>query len=149
MVIDLHNMNRNDAIRFFIEKYNDAVGSGYRDEIIVIHGYGSSGKGGIIKKEFRDFLKKHKEYMDFMVDVNPGTTLVIPMKKVNQLQDLISTEVMDYCRAAPRSMDKIKGNFFKKYTNAEINSCVKKLVKQGLIIRILKKNGDVYQTKGE
>lgn len=149
MTIDLHNMNRDEAIRFFIKKYNEAFKDGYRGEIVVIHGYGSSGKGGIIKKTLKEFLDSHTTYLDYMVDTNPGITLVIPLKRINELQEIISSEILEFCKNNPKTMDKIKGNFFKKYRNNEINACVKKLVKQGLLITTLKKNGEVYKTKGD
>lgn len=148
MVIDLHHMNRNEAIRFFIDKYNEAVRSG-RKEITVIHGYGSSGRGGVIKKELLNFFDLHSSYLSYTVDSNPGATLVFPTRIINELEDLISIEVLEFCNRSPKSMEKIKGNFFKKYTNQEINSCVKKLIKKGYLNATLKKNGEVYQTKGE
>jgi len=147
VVIDLHDMNRNEAIRFFIDKYNEAFKGGYRGEITVIHGYGSSGRGGVIKKELREFLEGHRGYLTYTIDTNPGATLVTPLKAINEMQDLISKEVLEFCRTSPKTMDKIKGNFFKKYKNTEINSCVKRLVKQGYLTTTLKKNGEVYQTK--
>ncbi|GLI57436.1 hypothetical protein PM10SUCC1_29500 [Propionigenium maris DSM 9537] len=147
MVIDLHEMNRNEAIRFFIDKYNEAFRGGYREEITVIHGYGSSGRGGVIKKELREFLDSHRGYLTYTVATNPGSTLVTPLKAINEMQDMISMEVLEFCRISPKTMDKIKGNFFKKYKNNEINACVKRLVKQGYLTVNLKKNGEVYQTK--
>lgn len=147
MVIDLHEMNRNEAIRFFIDKYNEAFKGGYREEITVIHGYGSSGRGGVIKKELREFLDTHRGYLTYTVDTNPGATLITPLKAINEMQDVISGEVLEYCRNSPKTMEKIKGNFFKKYKNNEINACVKRLVKQGYLNATLKKNGEVYQTK--
>lgn len=147
MVIDLHEMNRNEAIRFFIDKYNEAFRGGYREEITVIHGYGSSGRGGVIKKELREFLDSHRGYLTYTVATNPGATLVTPLKAINEMQDMISMEVLEFCRISPKTMDKIKGNFFKKYKNNEINACVKRLVKQGYLTANLKKNGEVYQTK--
>lgn len=149
MVIDLHHMNRNEAIRFFISKYNEAVRSGSKSEIKVIHGYGSSGKGGVIKKELKSFFDSHRDYLSYETDANPGATIVKPIRIINELTDLISKEILDFCRTSPKTMDKIKGNFFKKYTNQEINSCVKRLVKKGLLEATLKKNGEVYQSKGE
>lgn len=149
MTIDLHNMNRDEALRFFIQKYNEAFKAGYRDEIIVIHGYGSSGKGGIIKKTFKEFLDAHKTSVSYRVDVNPGATLVTPLGRINDLQDLMTTEILEFCSKTPKTLDKIKGNFFKKYRNNEINTCVKRLIRQGLLTVTLKKNGEVYKTKGE
>ncbi len=147
MVIDLHEMNRNEAIRFFIDKYNEAFKGGYRGEITVIHGYGSSGRGGVIKKELKEFLDSHRGYLTYTVDTNPGAPLVTPLKAINEMQDMISMEILEFCRNTPKTREKIKGNFFKKYKNNEINACIKRLVKQGYITAILKKNGEVYRTK--
>lgn len=147
MDIDLHHMNRNEAIRFFVSKYNEIFKDGYRGSINVIHGYGSSGKGGVIKKTFKEFLNTHKKYLSYTVDVNPGVTIVTPIKSIPLLIDEISIEILNYCSSAPRSMDKIKGSFFKKYSNQEITSSVKRLVKQDKLEVILKKKGDTYKTK--
>lgn len=148
VVIDLHHMNRNEAIRFFIDRYNEAVKTG-RKEITVVHGYGSSGKGGVIKKEIKTFFDLHSSYLSYKTDLNPGATLVFPIKIINELEDLISIDILDFCKSSPKTIEKIKGNFFKKYTNQEINSCVKKLIKKNYLTVTLKKNSEVYQTKGE
>ncbi|WP_319371478.1 Smr/MutS family protein [uncultured Ilyobacter sp.] len=147
MVIDLHNMTCNDAIRFFIGKYNELFKSGYRGSIEVIHGYGSQGEGGVIKKRLRQFLLENKKYLKFSFDVNPGVTFVTPIRAIPQITIEISKDILEFCKESPKSMDKIVGNLFKKYTHKEIFSAVKALVKKGTLDSFFKKNHQVYLTK--
>lgn len=147
MIIDLHNMTCDDAIRFFIKRYNEAFKSGYRGKIEVIHGYGSGGKGGIIKKKLRAFLLENKNSLNFSIDTNPGVTFITPLKSIPNMKNAISRDILDFCKNSPKSMDKIKGNFFKTYTNKEIVSAVNSLSKTGELETLLKKNYKVYLTK--
>lgn len=147
MIIDLHNMTCDDAIRFFIKKYNEVFKNGYRGKIEVIHGYGSGGKGGVIKKRLRTFLTENKNSLNFVIDANPGVTFVTPLKSIPDMKNAISRDLLEFCKDSPKSMDKIKGNFFKKYTNKEIVSTVNSLSKKGELETFLKKNHKVYFTK--
>ncbi|MGL6063535.1 MAG: Smr/MutS family protein [Fusobacteriaceae bacterium] len=83
--IDLHQMNSDDALKIFIIKYNNFFKSGYRDEIKVIHGYGSGTllSTDIIRTKLRFFLKKHSSALNFRLDLNPGITYVKPIKVLN------------------------------------------------------------------
>jgi hypothetical protein len=139
-------MTCDDAIRFFIKKYNEVFKNGYRGKIEVIHGYGSGGKGGVIKKRLRTFLTENKNSLNFVIDANPGVTFVTPMKSIPDMKNAISRDLLEFCKDSPKSMDKIKGNFFKKYTNKEIVSTVNSLSKKGELETLLKKNHKVYFT---
>ena len=61
--IDLHFMCSETALKLFIEKYNNIYRSGYRGEIKIIHGYGSSSLNStdIIRQRIRSFLLRNKE----------------------------------------------------------------------------------------
>ena len=48
--IDLHERTVAEAIREFVRFYNACVRNGYRGRLEVIHGYGSSGSGGVIRE---------------------------------------------------------------------------------------------------
>lgn len=146
MEIDLHDLSVNEAIRVFIGKYNRTFKKGYKGPISIIHGYGSSGKGGKIKLSLKKFLEEHKNYLKLEYTLNPGITKVYPMKLIPVISDLLSKEVLKYCSSNPKSLSKIESEFFKKYTAKEIKTCVKSLVKKGLLEEILKKNV-VYLTK--
>jgi dsDNA-specific endonuclease/ATPase MutS2 len=80
--IDLHNCTVAEAIREFARVYNACVRSGYRGRLEVIHGYGSSGTGGVIREELRKYLKAHAEvFGEFLAGEslrNPGVTILYP-----------------------------------------------------------------------
>ncbi|MGL5122892.1 MAG: Smr/MutS family protein [Fusobacteriaceae bacterium] len=80
--IDLHHMNSDDALKIFIIKYNNFFKSGYRDEIRIIHGYGSGTllSTDIIRTKLRIFLKKNSSKLNFRLDLNPGVTYVKPLQ---------------------------------------------------------------------
>jgi dsDNA-specific endonuclease/ATPase MutS2 len=80
--IDLHERTVAEAIREFVRFYNACVRSGYRGRLEVIHGYGKSGSGGVIREELRKFLKAHEEiFGEFLAGEslrNPGVTILYP-----------------------------------------------------------------------
>jgi dsDNA-specific endonuclease/ATPase MutS2 len=80
MEIDLHDKTTDEAITFFIEKYNKAIKNNYKFSIYVIHGYGSSGKGGKIKKVFHNYLKENSQYLEYEFNSNPGVVIVYPKR---------------------------------------------------------------------
>ncbi|MGA3011162.1 MAG: Smr/MutS family protein [Terracidiphilus sp.] len=80
--IDLHARTVAEAIGEFVRFYNTCVKSGYRGRLEVIHGYGSSGSGGAIREELRNYLKAHAEtFGAFLAGEslrNPGVTVLFP-----------------------------------------------------------------------
>jgi hypothetical protein len=80
--IDLHERTVAEAIREFVRFYNSCVRSGYRGRLEVIHGYGKSGSGGVIREELRKYLKAHEEiFGEFLPGEslrNPGVTILYP-----------------------------------------------------------------------
>ena len=80
--VNLHSLTVAEAIREFVRFYNACVRSGYRGRLEVIHGYGSSGSGGVIREELRRYLKAHEEvFGEFLAGEslrNPGVTILYP-----------------------------------------------------------------------
>jgi dsDNA-specific endonuclease/ATPase MutS2 len=80
--IDLHNFTVAEALREFVRYYNNCVRSGYSGRLEVIHGYGSTGGGGVIREELRKYLKAHAgTFGEFLAGEslrNPGVTIVYP-----------------------------------------------------------------------
>jgi dsDNA-specific endonuclease/ATPase MutS2 len=78
--IDLHSFTVAEALREFVRFYNACVRSGYRGRIEIIHGYGSSGAGGVIREELRKYLAAHDEiFSQFLPGEslrNPGVTIL-------------------------------------------------------------------------
>jgi dsDNA-specific endonuclease/ATPase MutS2 len=84
--IDLHNFTVAEALREFVRFYNHCVRSGYRGRLEVIHGYGSTGGGGVIREELRKYLKAHAEtFGEFLAGEslrNPGVTILYPRESL-------------------------------------------------------------------
>ena len=83
--LDLHGKTWAEALEEFVDAYNRAVQPGGHAcrTLTVIHGYGASGNGGVLRTRFRKFFEKHESLMEFTpgekVSVtNPGYTLVTP-----------------------------------------------------------------------
>lgn len=144
MKIDLHHLTVNESLRIFIEKYN----KNYKSEkkIEVIHGYGSGGNGGKIKKAFHKFLTDNKEFLKFEVGLNPGLTYIYPKKKLPSYESALEKEMLNFCEV-PKSLSKIEGRFLKKYSINEIKSEIKKLIKTEKLTEILKNSVITYQHK--
>ena len=84
---DLHRLT-SDAIGRIVSTYNHHVLQGQRGKISFVHGYGSSGKGGLLGPKIRAFLDRHQvEYLrGEFVDGNPGHTILIPGNPIVQRQ---------------------------------------------------------------
>lgn len=84
--LDLHGMRVAEALRVFVQAYNQRVARGDGSPLRVIHGYGSSGGEGAIGRELRRFLERHADAATFMAgedfSINPGFTVVYPRKRL-------------------------------------------------------------------
>ena len=82
--IDLHGLTEQAAIRKLVQDYNAYVRGGGRDPIWVVHGYGSSGRGGVLQRAVRAYMAAHADRFDKVVEgdllANPGVTLVYPKR---------------------------------------------------------------------
>jgi len=114
--IDLHRLTWTEALPTFIEFYNDEVrkmgrGGGRLD---IVHGYGSTGPGGVLRTRLRAFFQRHEEHLEFMpgesVDGNQGHTVVIPMLSLPCTGDALEDLVWKYCELA-KGRSKIIGKF--------------------------------------
>jgi len=148
MEIDLHNKNVNEAINFFMTTYNEALSNGFKGEITVIHGYGSSGVGGKIKKRFKEFSEAYKNYFKVNYNANLGVTLVRPFKALPNSDFLFENDLLEFLSANPKSLSKIQNKFFKSHNPDEIKKTIKLLLKKGALIEIFKKE-IVYAIKGD
>lgn len=79
--IDLHGMNYEDALRIFIQKYNEILKKKEKREICVIHGYGSKrlDSSAVLRENLRNYLSKQKGKLKYRLDLNPGVTYVVPI----------------------------------------------------------------------
>lgn len=115
--LDMHGQTWVEALESFVEFYNGsvqrangkAVGS-----LDIVHGYGSTGEGGVLKSRLRGFLQRHGNCLEFQlgedVDGNQGHTIIMPQKMLPDTHELLAEKVWVYC-ASPKSISKITGKF--------------------------------------
>ena len=146
--LDLHGKTWAEALEEFVEAYNRAVQPGGHTcrTLTVIHGYGSSGSGGILRTRFRRFFENHRDQMDSTpgekVSVNPGYTLVTPRYPLPGADAALSELVRDYCEQ-PKSLNKIVGQF-RRYGTPRVQQAVRSLESRKRLRKATKGRGSVY-----
>jgi DNA-nicking Smr family endonuclease len=82
--IDLHGLRVAEALARLADACNRRLGSGDAGPIRVVHGYGSSGRGGDLRVAVREFLDRHAEQAEYVPGEkffnNPGVTIVYPKR---------------------------------------------------------------------
>jgi len=80
--IDLHGLTVAEALSRLASHCNARVRAGNFGPIRVVHGYGSSGRGGDLRAAIREFLSRHPGRLEFVPGEkyfnNPGVTVVYP-----------------------------------------------------------------------
>ena len=133
-ILDLHGLTWAEAEAAFIEFYNQTFRQAGKDSVglDVVHGYGSTGTGGVLLTRLRGFLGRYESCLDFQtgekVDGNPGHTIVVPLKPLPSLRDQLSQDIWDFCDR-PRSQSKIIGKF-RRHGETAVLSSIKTLEKQ-------------------
>ena len=133
-ILDLHGLTWAEAQASFIEFYNQTLRQAGKDAVRldIVHGYGSTGTGGVLLTRLRGFLGRNASCLDFQtgekVDGNPGHTIVVPLKPLPSLRDQLSQDIWDFCDR-PRSQSKIIGKFRRDGETAVLNT-IRTLEKQ-------------------
>ncbi|ADU66807.1 Smr/MutS family protein [Desulfurispirillum indicum] len=138
MSLDLHHLSPIAAIDLFVEHYNRAIGSGERHPMEIIHGYGSSGEGGVIRRHLHRLLAAHPEHLTFepAPGGNPGATIVLPRKPLPSTTSLLASEILEYCQN-PKTKEKIAGKF-RQHGDAKVIAAISSLQKEGALKMIQK-----------
>jgi len=80
--IDLHGLTVAEGIARLAAHCNARIRAGDSGPVRVVHGYGSSGRGGDLRAAIREFLTRHAGRVDFVPGEkffnNPGVTIVYP-----------------------------------------------------------------------
>ncbi|NSW52689.1 MAG: Smr/MutS family protein [Anaerolineae bacterium] len=138
--IDLHGMTVKEALDTFTAYYNAQLARNDRSEIEVVHGYGSSGEGGEIRKRLRRLLEGHPARVEFRAaerfSTNPGATYVKPILPLPTAADQLQSEILAYCENA-RTESKVIGKF-RRYGDKQVKDALQSLVKEGLLRRFPK-----------
>lgn len=138
--IDLHDLTVDEAIRKFTADYNAIIASGYRGRVEVIHGYGSSGEGGVIRRKLRAFLAAHADRFKHIVEGeshgNPGVTYVdakgrLPAASAHATP--VHAAILAFC-ATPKAENKILIKLIGRFGDPAIRAAIRDLVTSGALI---------------
>ena len=142
--IDLHGMTWRDSLEDFMRLYEDVIGetSVPGDTLItVVHGYGSTGEGGVLRTRLRNFLTRFEEYLEFtpgeQIDGNQGCTIVRPLRRLPDSTELLSEDVWSYCQT-PKTRSKIASRF-RRHGDPRVIEAIKSLERQGRLRRVHKR----------
>lgn len=148
--LDLHDRTVDEALRTFVEFYNRRFRSGSRESIRVIHGYGSSGEGGKIQRQFRKFIEGKVGHLTWTpgedCEGNPGVTIVHVRSILPDTQNQLEGDILGFCSIA-RTESKIAGQF-RKHTAKEIKDAIRSLVRSGMVKTALKNGHETYVNAG-
>ena len=143
-ILDLHGMAWLEALPAFIEFYNGAVARGDKARLEVVHGYGSTGEGGVLLKRIRGFLESHAESLEVHLDSNPGHTFVTPNIALPDTMDMLCEDILAYCDT-PRPQSKIIGKF-RRSGQPEVLQAIRRLESQRRLTATLKGALKVYES---
>lgn len=147
--LDLHGKTWAEALEEFVDAYNRAVQPGGHAcrTLRVIHGYGSTGNGGVLRTRFRRFLESHQERLEFTtgerIGLNPGYTVVTPKYPLPGADAALSELVWEYCEQ-PKTLSKIAGQF-RRYGNPRVQQAVRSLEGQKRLRKMAKGRASAYQ----
>lgn len=137
--IDLHDFTAAEAIDEFVRKYNALFAAGHRDRIEIIHGYGSSGVGGVIRQRLRSFLNANAgRFLQITTGEalgNPGVTYIYPKGRLpvaDVAGNAVERAILDFC-ATPKSEKKILTKLVGRYGDPAIRAAIRELVKSGAL----------------
>ena len=130
--LDLHGFTVAEAIEQFVQYYNTRVDNNQFGCLRIIHGYGSTGKGGAIRVKFRAFLDEHLDKLRYEGGDDygdPGWTLVYPKVHLPDQRERMAAAILSFCSDG-KTEEKIPREFG-KLGNAQVKQVVRSLAKQG------------------
>ena len=150
--IDLHGLTWKESLARFIEAYNgafDCTGKPSGVQVRVIHGYGSTGEGGVLRKRIRSFCQRFEDHLEVTageeIDGNRGCTVVNPIRRLPDMHEMLAEQIRVYCKR-PRSRSKVLGRF-RRHGQPNIMLAVRLLEKQGCLRRRASTREDWQCTK--
>ena len=146
--IDFHGRTWSEALTELIATYNRILADGSSSETLdVVHGYGSTGTGGSLRRRVRSFLTAHSDRLEFQpgedADGNPGHTLVMPIRTLPKVGDLLAEQVLEYCETA-RTQSKITGKF-RRYGDPSVIQAIRSLERQGRLRTVTRGRNKAYE----
>lgn len=134
--LDLHGLTVDEAIATFVQEYNRLVAGGFRGRIEVVHGYGSSGEGGAIRRRLRSFLEANRDRFRHVTagDArgNPGVTYVEPRGRLTVSRTVTPVEqaILGFCEK-PRTEKRILAKLVGRFGDPAIRGAIREMVREG------------------
>lgn len=147
--LDLHGFTVAEAIELFVQYYNTRVDNNQYGCWKIIHGYGSSGKGGAIRVKFRALLDEHLDKLRYEAGDDygdPGWTWVYPKVRLPDQRERMAAAILTFCSAG-KTEEKILQEFG-KHVEAQVKQAVRSLARQGKLKVVDKGTKVLYQTAG-
>jgi Smr domain len=130
--LDLHGFTVAEAIERFVQHYNTQVDDNQYGCLKIIHGYGSTGKGGAIRAALRSFLNQHLDKLRYESGDDygdPGWTWVYPKVRLPDQGERMATAILSFC-SLPKTEEKILREFI-NMGGVQVKQAVRSLAKQG------------------
>jgi Smr domain len=130
--LDLHGFTVAEAIEQFVQYYNTRVDNNQFGCLRIIHGYGSSGKGGAIRAKLRAFLEEHLDKVRYEAGDDygdPGWTWVYPKVRLPDQRERMAAAILTFCTDG-KTEKKILREFI-KMGEVQVKQVVRSLANQG------------------
>ena len=146
--LDLHGKTWAESLAELIATYNRVLASRSPAELLdIVHGYGSTGTGGSLRRRVRAFLAAQSQCLEFTpgeeADGNPGHTLVLPIQPLPEVIDLLAEQVLEYCETA-RTQSKITGKF-RRHGDPSVIQAIRRLERQGRLRAVSRGRNKAYK----
>ena len=137
--LDVHGMTQEEAVDAFVAECNAALArTGRGVSVRVVHGYGSSGEGGVLGARLRGFCDTHGDRVAYMrgedAENNPGVTIVTVRGALPDARERLGAAIVRYCADRPRTKGRIAGRFRRSGERA-VAGALRELLRQGRLRR--------------
>ena len=149
--VDLHGHTWAEALDAFERECRSALSrSGSGAEIRVIHGYGSTGSGGVLRDRMRAFCRRFPHSFSVSrgedLDANPGISVVKVLGSFPDATERLANDMLEY-RRRPRTKGEIDGRF-RRHGTPQVNAAIGLLRRGGRLLRTRNSRGrTVYAAK--
>ena len=144
--LDLHGFTVTEAIEQVVQHYNTRVDNNQCGCWKIIHGYGSTGKGGAIRLKLHTFLDEHLDKLRYEAgDIygDPGWTWVYPKFRLPDQRERMAAAILNFYSEG-KTEEKILREFH-KLAETQVKQAVRSLAKQGKLKAVNKGAKVVYQ----
>lgn len=151
MELDLHGYSLNQALDIFVETYNVLIDSQSHEPLKVVHGYGSTGVGGVIRKCVTNLLEAHHESLEYAfgedIDGNPGYTIVYPGERLLSPIEKLYSLILEYCTRL-KTREKVVWKFtqYQQYRESDVVQALNYLMRQGKLEIVRKERYKKFKT---